>query len=111
MSEIRFGLLDGSTKYKFLTVKSSGAIIETIDWPVKWIWYKGRVSWLGNLATKNAAFRLTKAALNDSRTFYCVVEWSGNIGEDSAQTTILITGLWITFAVTFWTFCRMCRSK
>ena len=89
LDKIVFGLMAGSDPQKLITVQSSsGLVIETTPWPAKWTWY-----WVGDLVSKKVAFRLTKAALNDSRTFYCEVQWSGSFESKSATTSILITGL------------------
>ena len=94
LDQITFGLMDGPNPEKFITVYSnSGLVIETNPWPSKWSWYQGRVSWVGDLVSKKAAFRLTKAALNDSRIFYCQVQWLGSFESKRAETSILITGL------------------
>ena len=94
LDRISFGLMDGSEPQKFITVYSnSGSVIETNPWPSKWTWYQGRLSWVGDLVSKKTAFKLTKAAMNDSRTFFCGVQWSGKFESKRAETTILITGL------------------
>ena len=80
--------MDGYFDVKFIMVLKTGLVIETDPWPSKWSWYQGRVSWVGNLFNNKAAFRLTKAELNDSRTFYCEVEWSGNYDLKRTRTTI-----------------------
>ena len=86
--------MNGPKPERFIIVYgSSGSVVETTPWPAKWAWYQGRVSWVGDLVSKKVAFRLTKAALNDSRTFFCSVTWSGNNDSIKVETTILITGL------------------
>ena len=89
LDQINFGIV-GET---FITVYGTGLVVEKTPWPDKWTWYQGRVSWVGDLVSKKAAFRLTKAALNDSRIFYCQVQWLGSFESKRAETSILITGL------------------
>ena len=93
LHKVSFGVVDSSGKVKFLDVNKFGTVFPMSRWPSSWTWYQNRLSWTGDVANNRVTFKLKNAALNDSREFYCRVEWAG-VPLDSKEDVVklVITG-------------------